>query len=58
MTTWEQLAERSAADDAAGVVSLCAVLSEAERRALAAEAVAGYRADPRNTVAGPGTMWK
>src|SRR5260370_3670364 len=52
MTTWAQVAECISANDAAGVVRACSGLSEAERRALAADAVALYHADWLNVVAG------
>ena len=52
MTVWAEVAERIEADDAAGVVETLLGLSETQRRSLAAEALAQYRRDDLNAVAG------
>jgi hypothetical protein len=52
MTAWAEVAKRIEEDDAAGVVRHFSDLSERQRRALAAEALAHYRRDDLNAVAG------
>jgi hypothetical protein len=52
MTAWADVAKRIEEDDAAGVVRAFSGLSETQRRALTAEALALYKRDDLNAVAG------
>src|SRR3954452_1416066 len=52
MTDWLDVADRIEAQDARGVVRAFAGLTEAQRRALAPEAIAHYKRDHLNAVAG------